>query len=603
MAEQKIGNAYLEVVPKVSKNFGSELKSQTKAAGASAGESTGAAYGGGFSAKMQTAIGAGAVFVGNTLFAMAQTAVSAIGDMFSDMFDSFATFETQKLSTEAIFNDADVSQILADARSAYSSLNMSANDYLASISKVGATFSATMGDQRGYETAARGMQAIADYANGTGLSLSTLQDKYRMITRATSSYVVIADQFAGVLPQTTKDFLEQAQAAGFLSDEYSSLTEVPIDEYQEAVTLMLERGVEQMGLLGSTTERSATTIKGSMGQMQAAWDNFLTAVGDGGRTLDLTETVDALLESTADMLANAIPTIGRIAASLVMRLPSILLEALRGLPEMLKGAVTDAFGEDAGAMFDPLIKAMDSIITVANTVWPTVQNIVSTAVSVIGEVVSQYLPIVGNIVATVFSAIQNITEAVWPYIAVIVDIACSAIEFAVESFRPLVNLVQSIFEGIQHAIEDPIGAAADFVQSIPGKILGFFAGLGEKITNAIGSIHFPTPHISWETLEIFGMSTPISLPHISWYGHGGYVDDMTIFGSGNDLVGVGENGGEMIWPSREPWLSTYADALAESMDERGAGDTFVFNITADSETTLQSLVAQAQRARIAYGRA
>ena len=72
---------------------------------------------------------------------------------------------------------------------------------------------------------------------------------------------------------------------------------------------------------------------------------------------------------------------------------------------------------------------------------------------------------------------------------------------------------------------------------------------------------------------------------------------------GATLIGAGEKGGEMIWPSYEPWLSNYADALADSMAERGVGDTFVFNITADSETTLQSLVNQAQRARIAYGRA
>ena len=88
------------------------------------------------------------------------------------------------------------------------------------------------------------------------------------------------------------------------------------------------------------------------------------------------------------------------------------------------------------------------------------------------------------------------------------------------------------------------------------------------------------------------------VPHINidWYASGGYVDGAT-------LIGAGEKGGEMIWPSYEPWLSNYADALADSMAERGVGDTFVFNITADSETTLQSLVAQAQRARIAYGRA
>lgn len=159
-------------------------------------------------------------------------------------------------------------------------------------------------------------------------------------------------------------------------------------------------------------------------------------------------------------------------------------------------------------------------------------------------------------------------------------------------------------QGVGLAIENVKGfitGLPDAIVAIPGQIVSFFAGLGERISSAIGNIHFPTPHVSWETLSIFGMSTPIQLPHISWYAKGGYVDEMT-------LIGAGERGGEFIWPSYEPYLSKYADALtgamvkSDTINNRG-GDTFIFNITADSETTLQSLVAQAQRARIAYGRA
>lgn len=591
MAEQKIGNAYLEVVPKVSPNFGTELKSATKAAGESAGAATGASYGTGFSAKMTAAIGAGAVFAGNVLFSMAQTAVSNIGELFSDMFESFANFETLKSGTETIFNEADVSQILSDASNAYQTLNMSANDYLSSINKVGAAFAQTMGDQRGYDTAKRGMMAIADYASGTGLSIDTLNDKYRMITRSTSSYVSIADQFSGILPQTTKDFLEQAQAAGFLSDEYESLTDVPLAEYQEAVTKMIERGVEQQGLLGNTAQKSASTVNGSINQMRAAWENFVTAVGDGGRTLDLSATVDALLDSVVSMLSNAIPTIGRIIASLVMKLPGMIFDALKSLPSLMQQAITDAFGSDAGDMFAPFADAMNSILSIAETVWPTIQSLITFAVDTIGNVVSDVLPIVGDVVSMVFTQAQQITEAVWPSIQFIVDAACQAIVFATEGLQPIVSFVQGIFNGIKKAIEDPINTAKNIVKNAIDAIKSFFQF-------KIQWPHIPLPHFS-----ISGSVNPLDwitqgVPRISidWYAKGGYVDGAT-------LIGAGEKGGEMIWPSYEPWLSTYADALAESMREQGAGDTFIFNITADSETTLQSLVAQAQRARIAYGRA
>ena len=70
---------------------------------------------------------------------------------------------------------------------------------------------------------------------------------------------------------------------------------------------------------------------------------------------------------------------------------------------------------------------------------------------------------------------------------------------------------------------------------------------------------------------------------------------------GATLIGAGENGAEMILPKQGEMLEDFAEAITDEM--HGGGDTFMFNITADSETTLQSLVAQAQRARIAYGRA
>ena len=591
MAEQKIGNAYLEVVPKVSKNFGSELKNATKAAGASAGESTGASYGSGFSAKMITAIGAGATFVGNTLSKMVEELVKHVGELFAGMFEGFANFESLKGGMESIFNEADMSQIMADAAGAYHTMNLSANEYLASINKIGAAFTQTMGDQRGYDTAKRGMMAIADYANGTSQSVDILNDKYRMITRATSSYITIADQFSGILPQTTKDFLEQAQAAGFLSDEYESLTDVPLAEYQEAVTKMIERGVEQQGFLGSTAEKSASTVKGSMAQMRAAWENFLAAVGDGGRTLDLSATVDALLDSVVSMLSNAIPTIGRIIASLVMKLPGMIFDALKSLPSLMQQAITDAFGSDAGDMFAPFADAMNSILSIAETVWPTIQSLITLAIDSIGNVVSDIMPIVGNTIAAIFEQTRQITEAVWPAIQFIVDAACQAIVFATDGLQPIVSFVQGIFNGIKKAIEDPITTAKNIVKNAIDAIKSFFQF-------KIQWPHIPLPHFS-----ISGSVNPLDwitqgVPRISidWYAKGGYVDGAT-------LIGAGEKGGEMIWPSYEPWLSNYADALADSMAERGVGDTFVFNITADSETTLQSLVAQAQRARIAYGRA
>ncbi len=108
----------------------------------------------------------------------------------------------------------DTSRILEDAKNAYKDLGMSVNEYLGKINDVGAAFKSTMGDEAGYETARKGLQAISDYATGTGKDIETLSEKFTMITRSTSSYQSIADQFSGILPATSQAFLDQSKACG-----------------------------------------------------------------------------------------------------------------------------------------------------------------------------------------------------------------------------------------------------------------------------------------------------------------------------------------------------------------------------------------------------
>ena len=170
-----------------------------------------------------------------------------------------------------IFNEMDPSRILHDAADAYLTLGMSANQYLSAINDVGAAFSSTMGDAKGYDTAKTGLRAIADFASGTGKPVELLTEKFMAITRSASSYQSIADQFSGVLPATSAAFLEQAQAAGFLEGSYKSLTKVPIDEYQAAVASMLAQGTEALGLTGNTAAEAVGTVSGSLGAMRAAW--------------------------------------------------------------------------------------------------------------------------------------------------------------------------------------------------------------------------------------------------------------------------------------------------------------------------------------------
>lgn len=302
----------------------------------------------------------------------------AIGGIAISASKSYSTFEQLQGGAQKIFDEMDYSKIAKDAENAYKDLNMSANQYLESINLVGAMFAQTMGDEKAYDTARTGMIAISDYASGTGKSIEELNQKYQMITRSTSSYQSIADQFAGILPATSADFLAQAQAAGLLSGEYEKLTEVPIAEYQQALTSMLEKGVSDLGLSQNTLRESTETMTGSIAMAKAAWENLKVAMAGGGDMSTSMETfskaVGATIKNILPIFKNAVKGVGTLIRELA---PVISKEAPKVLGTLFKdvgGAVADALPILATSLTDALPQLLSDIGDFIKTMYPAINE-------------------------------------------------------------------------------------------------------------------------------------------------------------------------------------------------------------------------------------
>lgn len=671
MAEE-IGVAYLSVKPKVDGSFDNEIKS--------AGKSAGGGFGGAFG-----------VAAGNLISGAIEKVAGSITDTLSNAFNNYANFEQLKGGVEKIFDQANVSGIMADAQNAYSELNMSANQYLESINKVGAAFAQTMGDQKGYDTARTGMKAISDYASGTGRNLDELNEKYAMITRATSSYQSIADQFSGILPATSADFLAQAQAAGLLSSEYSKLTDVPVAEYQEAVSKMLEKGVADMGLADNTLHESTQTISGSLAMLKSSWDNFLTGIFD--KNADMGTLGQNLIDSVGAVLANVGPAIMGAVGRVVMGLPGAIINALNAIPQMLAPAITEVFGEELGGqinealggafggfadmlqglfttvielfsqiyatvqpvlaliaeavltcmpiiqdaiqivmtflegsvipmvtrvfetvapaiqtiadgisekmpmiqdiMFDVMaviegliervwphiedivMTVMNGVVAIIDKAWPVISKVIDVAMNVISNLIETAWPIIYGIIETVMGAIETVVRTVWPVIQGIVETAVGAISGAIEGIGYVVGIVQGIFDGVRSAIEDPIGTAQGFIEDF-----------ADTISNILGNLDLSLPDIALPHFYIWGGEFPFGIAgegsppefDIEWYAKGGIVD-------GAQLIGAGERGAELIWPSYGTYFDMYAKGIAEHMPASGGVDIHdcTFNVRDDSD--------------------
>lgn len=486
----KVGTAYVEIVPKLGGQGVSDVnKDMEKGVD---GKGAGTKAGGGIIAGIKsTAVG---VALGNILTQGVEAAVGGIKEIIGGAFNNFADYEQLSGGVEKIFDQADISGIMQDAQNAYKDLNMSANEYMASINQTGAAFAQTMGDQKGYDVARQGMLAIADYASGTGRDLGELNEKFAMITRSTGSYQSIADQFSGILPATSADFLAQAQAAGILSDSYTSLTEVPIDEYQEAVAQMLEQGVADMGLAGNTAMESAETISGSIAMTKAAWENFTTALADPNA--DIGAAFGTLMESVEAMASNAVPIVANIFSSLGEAIPMALEYVFTELPGQLMPMLEEAFATLGENATGPMADIFAGLGEVVNQLSPTFDNIKAIADSVvafitanmpmfetIGAKIGEIAGIVGGILAEAINYISGVLAVIVPMILDIASAALPAVSGALDAVSGALTWLGEMFSGIISVLEVAISWFAQIYEVVSPAIQMAFEAVGNALTS------------------------------------------------------------------------------------------------------------------------
>lgn len=433
-------------------------------------------------------------------------AAAAIGALVKTSIDNFSQYEQLAGGAEKIFARMDFSKISADAQEAYKTMGLSANQYLEQINQTGAAFKATMGDEKGYETAKKGMQAISDYASGTGRNVDELNEKYAMITRSTSSYQSIADQFSGILPATSADFLEQAQAAGFLSEEYESLTDVPIAEYQQAVTDMLAQGTDALGLAGNTAAEAETTISGSMGMMKASWTNFTTELGkDNG---DVSARTSELVDSVIAVAGTLGPRVGTILTTLFTQIPSIIQQQGPVLGAALGGMLDTVTNGGFSKVVSAVQPYVQRIADAARGLWerlqplgPIVQDIggklggifmqalgvvtgaFEAVAPIIANIAEHALPALSSILDAVSSAFSALTDVLSPVASFLVDVLGAAVDWIGQRIEDLAQLVADAFGGIA----DAAGAVGDFLSDPLGSIKDFASGATKAFTGTADS--------------------------------------------------------------------------------------------------------------------
>lgn len=630
----EIGNAYINVIPKLE---GSP-------------EALGNEFGSKMSGGLKGAIGVGAVAVGNILANMVTSVASSIGEQITKTFWNYADYEQLVGGVDTIFKESSA-QVQANAQAAFATAGMSANQYMENVTGFSASLIRSLdGDtQKAASVADMAMRDMSDNANKMGTDMGRITDAYQGFAR--ENYTMLDNLQLGYSGsrEGMQQLLQDAEAISGVHYDIGNYSDVI-----EAIHVIQE----DMGIAGTTMLEGSATISGSLNQLNAAWENFLTAIGDGGKTMDIGTVTQNLVFALTAAAKNVVPALATIAMTIATALPGAFAEAIAIVLPQMQEAITAQFGEGAGSLFgdwvtsanelvgllgdafssivdivvqampaiqgiilpvlenlvtagisfyetimaivNPLLdfisanvmpvvlqlveqltpiittivndigsgfviiktnveEAMAAIMAAMTEAWPYIQAVIETVMPIIGAAVIPTWEMIKAVIGGIMGAIKAVISTTWNIITSVISTAAGAISSIISGLTSVVATVSSIFNGVKNAIMTPINTAKNAIQTAVNTIKSIFNGLQLKI---------PLPKIP--KIDIDGGEAPWGiggqgrLPsfHVSWAAHGGIVDDMT-------LIGAGERGPELIWPGYEPYLTQYADAIAQRMDADG----------------------------------
>lgn len=423
--------------------------------------------------------------------------------------------------------------VLQNAANAYKNAGMSANQYMEQVTGFSAALITSLGNDTvaAANYAEMAMVDMSDNANTFGTDMESIQwayqgfakQNYTMLDNLKLGYGGTKEEMQRLISDASK-MTDVQKKLGVTVDE-SSLS---FDNIVAAIHVMQE----SMQIGGTTAREAATTIEGSVNMMKAAWENWLTGLGDSDA--DMAQLTDNLVESFETAAENVVPRVAIILGTLLGTVPGIVAEvgpvaaqalqdtfmtaaqtfhdilpqeaqsALDGVVEKFQSSgLADAVGNSLSSIADFGAKAADGIsqlmesfdessaMEAAATVIDTVAGFIGHLADQAGEYLMPVLEAAGEALSAFFQAVADAQVWLEPLATFLGDVLVAALEvvvaaftFAVDTVTLLVNAVTEFVNflmGVPASVQSFVDQVGAFFGQLPGLVGGFLAGVMASI--------------------------------------------------------------------------------------------------------------------------
>lgn len=378
--------------------------------------------------------------VGGAAIAAAGAAAVAIT---KQAVENYGEYEQLVGGVETLFKSS-ADTVMQYAANAYQTAGMRANEYMNTVTAFSASLLQSMGNDTdaAAEKANLAITDMSDNANKMGSSMESIQNAYSGFAKQNYTMLDNLKLGYGGTKEEMQRLLDDANALNAAQGNYTNYT---IDSYADVVDAIHTVQTE-MGITGTTQLEASTTIQGSIASMKAAYDNFITGLGD--ENADMAELTTNLLGSTVTVAENLLPVVEKI-------LENIGVVVQEKGPEMIEKFVGYA------------IEKLPQVIELG---MKMVLAIVSGLANNLPQIVRSVLDMMATIVKTFVSSLPDI-----------VGVGKQIVKGLWEGIKAMGGWIKekvgSFFSGIVSGVKSKLGIHS------PSRV---FAGIGENMALGLG---------------------------------------------------------------------------------------------------------------------
>ena len=269
---------------------------------------------------------------------------SGIKSLISSAVEGYGEYEQLVGGVETLFGSS-ANTVIKNAENAYKTAGLSANAYMETVTSFSASLLQSMGNdtEAAAKKADQALTDMSDNANKMGTDMQSIQNAYQgfakqnytMLDNLKLGYGGTKEEMARLIEDAAKlKGLYGAEAALYANKGVNGDLSIIIDAIHTVQT--------EIGITGTTALEASTTVEGSINSMKAAYQNFVTGLGD--QNADIGALTEELIQTAGTVAKNVLPVIESVVKNIAETVreqgPDMITRfvayATEKMPEVLK---------------------------------------------------------------------------------------------------------------------------------------------------------------------------------------------------------------------------------------------------------------------------